>query len=1121
MFAHWNPHQGVNPILRKATLEIPLLDSVLPTKGSAPMSFTRASVRRELDYSGLFVELLSGEVGFRGARRVENLIATAAPTGFSNATTPLAAVAPPSQLPANTPVYKLTENTANSVHWANWATAFLTINNLHLIEIYFKAAERTRVTFYTGGNVPGFAGRVNLLTGAIESGSNLAVQNCGDGWWRVCGRGTPNATGTSLVYIQLATDAGVGTYTGDGASGVYACAPQVEDVAGQSNQNPSEYVSVGAPKANYLIHTDDVTISPWGTANQLARAETPVVCDGRILRASQIVATAATVKLQNVASFPATSLVYTIYAKKGSGATDLNSFAVYNASTAANICNLTFDYDTGVITQTVGSGATAEDRGNGVWKITMPVSAGIAVGNSLNFYAGATGNVETAGEWAYFGGTQVVVGTTPPETYTPVGNAYPFHGAMVDGVKWFTYENGNTVNGNVVTEARGPDIPYPQVLKGYTPMPAATNLLTYANDLSNAAWTAVNATKPQATQWPRLRPEALPFRIVDDATAGAPHGVSRTAGTTITANTNYCLWVLVHSSGERFRGFLQLVDAATGTSGFYASFNARTGAVATGVSGTGTVAGSGYINIAKGWGIVYVSGKIDAASTSAVAKLFTLDDAGNLVRDGDGTSAMIVDHFQLEFGTIPTNIIPTTSAAVTISTDSLTCPSAGLIGATGGSMSIEGSSQINDGATDRYLVNIDDGTVSERHGLIYRFTGAGGFASVDGGVAQANISTTNSVAADGHLKLAARFAENNFAVVMNSGDVATDTSGTMPTVSVIRFGSVVNGGYNKGPVSYFRAWDSLLTDAELKAITANGYRDETINFLTGWNDSSFISRDGRRLYFTYTPLFPYPFLQTQDYSYAPNGPTRRGSPGYTSIENSFDLYCAHLRHDGTVERIECLNLNTATDSHFACMEFMGSPWRMYVGYMNDGQTETRMRSASIDANGKWTFNATSEFAAIHAGGADLGFNDDNPHVVLGTVCVFASGRTTGAVGGTDIWLATRAAIGDPWGSPVNPGVINTLGNEDQFYMHSNMVDCYFSRDGEIWHVTWNGGGFNNDASKVTFAVSPALIIGECSIPDDFSYLYFTQIDQTTGVSRIMRAPWTGSKTAWGAPVAVD
>ena len=34
----------------------------------------------------------------------------------------------------------------------------------------------------------------------------------------------------------------------------------------------------------------------------------------------------------------------------------------------------------------------------------------------------------------------------------------PYHGAGVDGVKWFTYENGNTVSSNVVTEATGPAI---------------------------------------------------------------------------------------------------------------------------------------------------------------------------------------------------------------------------------------------------------------------------------------------------------------------------------------------------------------------------------------------------------------------------------------------------------------------------------------------------------------------------------------------------------------------------------------------------------------------------------------------------------------------------------------
>ena len=59
------------------------------------------------------------------------------------------------------------------------------------------------------------------------------------------------------------------------------------------------------------------------------------------------------------------------------------------------------------------------------------------------------------------------------------------YGYGVNGVKWYSTTNGNSVLNNVVTEAPGTAItPVPQVLM----QPQRTNLLTYSRDLTNAAW---------------------------------------------------------------------------------------------------------------------------------------------------------------------------------------------------------------------------------------------------------------------------------------------------------------------------------------------------------------------------------------------------------------------------------------------------------------------------------------------------------------------------------------------------------------------------------------------------------------------------------------------------------
>jgi len=74
----------------------------------------------------------------------------------------------------------------------------------------------------------------------------------------------------------------------------------------------------------------------------------------------------------------------------------------------------------------------------------------------------------------------------------------PYHGAGVDGVKYFPYENGNTVDANgVVTEAQGPAISS-TTLKGIHREGQRTNSLLYCRDLSNAVWS--NTNTPVITQ---------------------------------------------------------------------------------------------------------------------------------------------------------------------------------------------------------------------------------------------------------------------------------------------------------------------------------------------------------------------------------------------------------------------------------------------------------------------------------------------------------------------------------------------------------------------------------------------------------------------------------------------
>ena len=86
-----------------------------------------------------------------------------------------------------------------------------------------------------------------------------------------------------------------------------------------------------------------------------------------------------------------------------------------------------------------------------------------------------------------------------PSEYVSVGVlSAPYHGAGIDGAKWFTTQNGNTVASNVVTEAAGAAIAA-ATLKGYLSEGAGTQILATADirDMTTGNWT-LGATMTRA-----------------------------------------------------------------------------------------------------------------------------------------------------------------------------------------------------------------------------------------------------------------------------------------------------------------------------------------------------------------------------------------------------------------------------------------------------------------------------------------------------------------------------------------------------------------------------------------------------------------------------------------------
>jgi hypothetical protein len=189
---------------------------------------------------------------------------------------------------------------------------------------------------------------------------------------------------------------------------------------------------------------------------------------------------------------------------------------------------------------------------------------------------------------------------------------------------------------------------------------------------------------------------------------------------------------------------------------------------------------------------------------------------------GDGTSGIFAWGGQTEAGSFATSYIPTVASQVTRAADN-----ASMLGdnfATWyrqdqGTLYVNADT-LNLGATRRN-VQVDDGTSNERL-YIGTDTTRPTLVAVDGGATQAAIAVSGTTfTVNTPYKIAGAYALNDFAVCGNGGTVGTDTSGTLPTVTLLRLGSTETGvnGLN-GHILAVNYYPVRLPDATLQSITS-------------------------------------------------------------------------------------------------------------------------------------------------------------------------------------------------------------------------------------------------------------------------------------------------------------
>lgn len=343
-----------------------------------------------------------------------------------------------------------------------------------------------------------------------------------------------------------------------------------------------------------------------------------------------------------------------------------------------------------------------------------------------------------------------------------------------------------------------------------------TNLLTYSEQFDNAAWVKTNATITANTV---VAPDGTLTgdKLSENSASGVEHFIEQTCSTA--TNQTYTQSVYVKAAETAtFRIMVVAVGSTNTTS--EGVFTVSSGVISYS-SGTNLISSGSANPVGNGWYRCTVVYTLNGTVTSHRMRIYPRISG---FYTGDGYSGIYIWGAQLEAGAFATSYIQTVAATVTRAADAASMTGTNFsswFSAAECTLFSEWDQSSVATGNEPYQLQFSDGTSNNRIVLFATSTTAQLFVGV-GGVAQAFIGRT-TLTANQTLKAAARVKTNDFALVLNGGAAATDTSGTVPTVTQFALGQdalvagtkLLNGHLRR--VAYY---PMALSTANLQALTS-------------------------------------------------------------------------------------------------------------------------------------------------------------------------------------------------------------------------------------------------------------------------------------------------------------
>lgn len=356
-----------------------------------------------------------------------------------------------------------------------------------------------------------------------------------------------------------------------------------------------------------------------------------------------------------------------------------------------------------------------------------------------------------------------------------------------------------------------------------------TNLLVRSEEFDNASWTknvvtvtANSAVSPDGT----ADADTL---VPDSGQALAGAFVNQTISKTASAIT---YTASVYAKASQFNRVRLLVDGGNSANRADATISLVNGSVVTAAAtaGTFTSASVSAIPLSNGWFRVALT--FTTGTEVTLRNRILAEDS--VATTGDGTSGIYLWGAQLEAGAFATSYIPTAASQVTRTADVATITGANFsqwYNQSEGTFVVEGtvySTGISGNRKSLLAATEGNFNNSVLVGVLSGTTTTGGVRS--GGVQQADTSVASAISANTVFKMAFAVKADNFALCVNGGAVATDTSGAMLSNAALldigcgpqnSAGSTnTTGDYLNGHLRSLRYYPAKLTNAQLQALTS-------------------------------------------------------------------------------------------------------------------------------------------------------------------------------------------------------------------------------------------------------------------------------------------------------------